>query len=334
MSHEASAWVWENSQTKGVGRFILLAIADKAPASTCQAYASLSWLEGMANAGRPAVVEALKNVLGSGELEVVEGETGPFGAKVYRLPKALGYIPGSAKSVRSQNRSKAAVSGGKTMRDQSNSSLSEPIEGAESASGAIGDGEIGSVSEPGGSVSEPIEGSCLSEPIDEIGSVTELGDIEPDGQSVLFGGPIGSVRQPLHKNTTTNTSNKDQRASVGAKKPGRKDADEREEPLDPDAFAAFWKAYPKKVSKPQAVTAWNKALNRNAEPSAIIAGAAAYKTWPSRDPGFTANAATWLNNDRWEDEYEPPRPPQQQTYRGPAYGFPPIDPDDNFDGDI
>ncbi len=311
MSIEASAWVWECSQAKGAGRFILLAIADKAPASTCQAYASLSWLQDMANVGRPAVVKGLKDVLASGELEVVEGETGPFGASVYRLPKAVGYVPGSARSVRKQNRSNAAVTPADGVQDGAIGSETEPIdEHGEDPSGASADG-IGSETEPGGSETEPIQGGSETEPIEAIGSQTEPIEEGLDGQSVLFSTSIGSETEPLHKNTTTNRSTKETRASAKASAPGRPGGkgDDRT-PVNPDAFAAFWKAYPKKDSKPAAIKAWNAAFERDAEtkPEVVIAGAQAYRDWTRRDPKYTKNPATWLNNDCWDNEYEPDRP--------------------------
>lgn len=326
MSHEARAWVWECSQAKGVGRFILLAVAEKAPASTCHAYASLSWLQDMANAGRPAVVKALKDLFASGEMEIVEGETGPFGASVYRLPKALGYVPGSAKSVRSQNRSKEAVSGTDASRPKGNGSLTEPIDDAEPTGGGLGADAIGSLTEPGGSLGEPIEGGCLTEPIGEIGSLTEPAEDGSGGQSVLFGSAIGSVKQPLHENTTTDTSTgKDARApgaSKSTKRSERKANGSREEPQEPDAFAAFWENYPLKTSKPAAVKAWNDAIERNADARKIVVGALEYRNSPRRSKKWTKYPATWLNNDCWGDEYEPDDEPEHSGHHGYQ---PPID---------
>lgn len=87
-------WVWTKSKSKGVGRLVLLALADKAKPATgeCKAYGSLSFLQQRANCTREAVTDAI-TVLGKlGELEPVEGEKGPYGAAVYRLPRAVGHI--------------------------------------------------------------------------------------------------------------------------------------------------------------------------------------------------------------------------------------------------
>ena len=72
------------------------------------------------------------------------------------------------------------------------------------------------------------------------------------------------------------------------------------------AFEEFWQAYPRKASKGAARTAWTKAIAK-ADPSVIIAAAAAYRDDPNREEGFTAHAATWLNQERWDDDPLPSR---------------------------
>ena len=76
-----------------------------------------------------------------------------------------------------------------------------------------------------------------------------------------------------------------------------------------DQFAAFWQTYPRKISKPNAIKAWQKAI-RVASPELIIQGAARYaKIRAGADPEFTAHPATWLNGRRWEDDVAPlPKP--------------------------
>lgn len=64
-------------------------------------------------------------------------------------------------------------------------------------------------------------------------------------------------------------------------------------------FERFWKVYPRKVGKGQALKAWNTAV-RKADPESIIEGAERYP-WPE-DPSFVPHASTWLNGQRWEDE--------------------------------
>lgn len=72
------------------------------------------------------------------------------------------------------------------------------------------------------------------------------------------------------------------------------------------SFDVFWSIYPKRVAKGSAVKAWHAALKK-ADLVDIIDGARRYRDDPNRDPMFTANPATWLNGERWADEYLAPK---------------------------
>lgn len=79
----------------------------------------------------------------------------------------------------------------------------------------------------------------------------------------------------------------------------------------PPGFDLFWQAYPSKVGKKVAEKAFAKALKDVGGPDplgVIMAGLArsvASRRW--NDPTYTKpNPATWLNQGRWEDEYQPP----------------------------
>lgn len=67
---------------------------------------------------------------------------------------------------------------------------------------------------------------------------------------------------------------------------------------EPDGFAAFWSAYPRKVGKGAARTAFVKAL-RKASVETILAGLARAE-W-SADPQYIPHPSTWLNAERWDD---------------------------------
>lgn len=69
----------------------------------------------------------------------------------------------------------------------------------------------------------------------------------------------------------------------------------------PNGFARFWEAYPNKVGRRAAETAYQRALRR-ADAATILAGlgrAALSRTWQD---GFIPHPTTWLNQDRWLDE--------------------------------
>ena len=88
----------------------------------------------------------------------------------------------------------------------------------------------------------------------------------------------------------------------------------REEPSNARAssFEEFWQTYPRRQAKPAAEQAWKRAT-RKAPPQQIIAAAAAYRDDPNREDGFTAHAATWLNQERWNDPPLPARGGQKQS---------------------
>lgn len=73
------------------------------------------------------------------------------------------------------------------------------------------------------------------------------------------------------------------------------------------AFARFWAAYPRKVGKRTAETAFGRACTRS-DPEAIVAGAARLAADPNLpDVQFIPHPTTWLNRDGWEDDTLPPR---------------------------
>ncbi|GAA1765945.1 hypothetical protein [Streptomonospora arabica] len=81
-----------------------------------------------------------------------------------------------------------------------------------------------------------------------------------------------------------------------------------QEPPKP-TFDDFWSVYPRRVGKTEARKAWGKALKRGADPEHIVEAARIYRDDPRRaqsDIKYTAHASTWLNQERYADEPEPP----------------------------
>ncbi len=70
------------------------------------------------------------------------------------------------------------------------------------------------------------------------------------------------------------------------------------------AFEQFWKLYPKKKSRKDALKAWNK-LQPDADLQAVMLTALANHTvsrdWTKEGGQFIPNAATWINGERWFD---------------------------------
>lgn len=99
----------------------------------------------------------------------------------------------------------------------------------------------------------------------------------------------------------------------GPRSPAERDSIEREpekektRALDTlSLFDEFWAAYPRRTGKGAARTAWAKAVQRE-HPGAIVRAALRFRHDPNRDPQFTPHPATWLNQDRWEDDPLPSR---------------------------
>ncbi len=72
-----------------------------------------------------------------------------------------------------------------------------------------------------------------------------------------------------------------------------------------EGFEAFWRAYPKKVGKQEAVKAWAKLKPDAALQARILAAVEAAKQLPGwlKDGGmYIKDPSGWLNGRRWEDE--------------------------------
>lgn len=70
------------------------------------------------------------------------------------------------------------------------------------------------------------------------------------------------------------------------------------------SFDTFWKIYPRKIGKGNARTAFEKALKK-APLERILARAEAFaRRCQYKDPQFIPHPATWLNQERWDDEPE------------------------------
>lgn len=82
-------------------------------------------------------------------------------------------------------------------------------------------------------------------------------------------------------------------------------------------FAEFWAAYPKRKNNPKqpAIAKYVYARQRLQVPhETIMAGVKAYAaSREGQDPTYTAQAKTWLNERRWEDEYDAPAPAPEPT---------------------
>jgi len=68
-----------------------------------------------------------------------------------------------------------------------------------------------------------------------------------------------------------------------------------------DRFDDFWKHYPRKVSKPNALKAWLK-VKPDDELTKTIISAISKQNLSGKEEQFIPHPASWLNGKRWEDE--------------------------------
>lgn len=72
-------------------------------------------------------------------------------------------------------------------------------------------------------------------------------------------------------------------------------------------FAAFWDVYPRRTGKGAARKAFASAVSGGADPAVITTTASAYADrchQLQKEPQFIPHPATWLNQERWEDDEE------------------------------
>jgi DNA-binding transcriptional regulator YhcF (GntR family) len=83
---------------------------------------------------------------------------------------------------------------------------------------------------------------------------------------------------------------------------GAKSAHPSEDPF----FLAFWQAYPRRIGKGEARTAFLKASAKT-HPNMIVQAALTYAQFVQDmgvEPKFIPHPSTWLNAERWEDDLE------------------------------
>jgi hypothetical protein len=64
----------------------------------------------------------------------------------------------------------------------------------------------------------------------------------------------------------------------------------------------FWKSYPLKVSKKDAIKAFNKVKPSEELLTKMLKAIEIAKTTKKWQEGYAPNPATWLNGERWNDE--------------------------------
>lgn len=80
----------------------------------------------------------------------------------------------------------------------------------------------------------------------------------------------------------------------------------KETPISPTLFDTFWSAYPKKLNKAAAKKAWDKIKPDEqllVTMLTTIERATTSVDWIKENGEYIPHPSTWLNNERWKDEY-------------------------------
>ena len=86
---------------------------------------------------------------------------------------------------------------------------------------------------------------------------------------------------------------------------------------EPDGFADFYDAYPRKEKRRTAAKAYAAALRRT-DPTTILAGAQRFAADPNLpERQYIPHPSTWLNGDGWDDDPLPDRRPSGGVARHP-----------------
>lgn len=123
---------------------------------------------------------------------------------------------------------------------------------------------------------------------------------KPDGpppRKAEFDEGSSNARRELEEGSGTGTGEQGNRGTT-------KDLP-RATPAEPDGFADFWAAYPKKADKRAAEKAYRAAVKRKTPPAHLLAAAKRYAAVTrTTEPRFIKNPATWLNAGAYDDAHE------------------------------
>lgn len=103
--------------------------------------------------------------------------------------------------------------------------------------------------------------------------------------------PLKPLISPFEANNNNNSNNNNNKKEKNIKKE------------NPD-FDAFWKAYPRKTAKKNAEQAWKKVTTPIETILNAIERQKKTQQWIKDNGAFIPHPATWLNQERWNDQLE------------------------------
>jgi hypothetical protein len=161
-------------------------------------------------------------------------------------------------------------------------------------------------------------------------NVDASGAIAPSHQRDLGGlnGETTSVSDVRHNPSTTPRSNQRRgsggipsgppalRAPAGGAPPfvNEKPTGQQLVAVSLDGFEAFWRAYPKKEGRNNTIRAYRFALAQSVNPALLAEKAEQYSVAKAgNDPRYLKMPATWLQDQCWLEDPQPPKPKVQRV---------------------
>ena len=86
-----------------------------------------------------------------------------------------------------------------------------------------------------------------------------------------------------------------------------------------DQFNEFWNLYNKKVSKPKAITAYNRAMKKTDHQTIMDALREQKKLWVGKESAYIKHPTTWLNQECWEDDIQHLKPAKESIFSKPKF---------------
>jgi len=112
---------------------------------------------------------------------------------------------------------------------------------------------------------------------------------------------VSEVIEPLHSSIAIATASPKATAS--------------NPPVSPPMFEEFYSGFPaqRRGGRKTALAAWKAAIERGADPQEILAGMYRYQKSDEVAKKYAKGTAAWLNDDRWLNDYSPPKSDRKKT---------------------
>ena len=271
MSIKVMSQVMRDPAYHGKQKLILIAIADVVD-NNGVGFASYRQIKQVADVSDEYLRRMIRRFIEDGRLEILSKGQGPGKATVYRviLPNSVGEL-GSAEGSQLPN---SVAEFDADENPQLPNSVAENSPTQLQRTPQLSRGEL-----PNSSLYPPLHTPSLESPSLETSPFLGADLVNP---------PRRKASRRLH--------------SVREDSPTQVDLSGQKE----ITFEQFWQAYPRKVGKGKAREAYTKAL-RVTDPATLTDQARRYaQSVQGKDPQYVAHPSTWLNQERWHDEYADP----------------------------